>query len=232
MAENKKVFDVAKPGKSAPSENARPIIITHKSIAQDPMMAKSTDRDEVAKSAPPVSSRGIMIEPPKEAKAEQASSQKVAVKSADEPVQKKPDADAPSEATETEKQAAEPAPGPTVEKPAEVPQPTESEVEEKAEPDIGEKLPEEQGNSDLQAVDQAKKKAAEEKKAADEAKIQHLVEERKYFVPIGSRRKRSAKKAVVILIVLLILAVVAVDLLVDAGIIKTSFKPVVDLIPN
>src|SRR5690348_15469367 len=35
---DKKVFDVAKPGKSAPSSSAKPIIITNRPVLKDPMV--------------------------------------------------------------------------------------------------------------------------------------------------------------------------------------------------
>src|SRR5882757_2872268 len=39
-----KVFDVAKPGKSAPSASSKPIIVTNRPVLKDPMMVdESTD---------------------------------------------------------------------------------------------------------------------------------------------------------------------------------------------
>lgn len=56
---NKKVFDVAKPGKSAPDASSRPIIIGHKPMIQDPMMsapaAHVTEPEDKPSSAPTVS---------------------------------------------------------------------------------------------------------------------------------------------------------------------------------
>lgn len=44
-----KVFDVAHPGKTAPSATSRPVIVTNRTILQDPMVATSTDNLPTAK---------------------------------------------------------------------------------------------------------------------------------------------------------------------------------------
>lgn len=49
----RKVFDVAKPGKTVPPSTARPTIVGHKSQFQDPMMAASKSQDSVDPSVVP-----------------------------------------------------------------------------------------------------------------------------------------------------------------------------------
>jgi hypothetical protein len=51
-----KLFDVAKPGKSAPSSTSRPVIITNRPVLKDPMVIKvDTGDDEAQKVEPTVS---------------------------------------------------------------------------------------------------------------------------------------------------------------------------------
>jgi|GEM_PF-586540 len=59
-----KVFDVNKPGKSAPSASSKPIIITNRPVLQDPMMVGDGSQEESAQpSAPSLPSQRIKIEP-------------------------------------------------------------------------------------------------------------------------------------------------------------------------
>lgn len=62
--------------------------------------------------------------------------------------------------------------------------------------------------------------------------INKLITEKKYFVPIGEVTRRRANRKALIILAVLILAGAAIYLLIDAGIIKTSFKLPLDLIPN
>lgn len=68
---NKQVFDVEKPGKSAPSPTSRPVIINHGPMLKDPMVSKPDD--EEAKPAEPALSptdSHTVITPPSENKPE------------------------------------------------------------------------------------------------------------------------------------------------------------------
>lgn len=66
------VFDVSKPGETAASPTARPIITTHKAILkQDPMMSPEEDKEkEPEKKAPLKPKREIKVEPPASSAAE------------------------------------------------------------------------------------------------------------------------------------------------------------------
>lgn len=55
-----KVMDVSKPGKSAPSSTGRPIIVSHKPMAGDPMV-KESDKDEEKPSGEPSGDEGEKI---------------------------------------------------------------------------------------------------------------------------------------------------------------------------
>lgn len=53
-AADKKVFDVAKPGKSAPDPTTRPVIVGHKPLVQDPMVNSGEEVDPETGEAKPV----------------------------------------------------------------------------------------------------------------------------------------------------------------------------------
>jgi len=57
-----KVFDIAKPGKSAPSASAKPIIVTNRPVLQDPMVVDDSTASETP-GAPSVPSTKIKIQP-------------------------------------------------------------------------------------------------------------------------------------------------------------------------
>lgn len=101
MPSNDKKPDVAKPGKSAPSATARPIIVGHKMLQNDPMVNGETNQDQPkpAEEKPAEPGRtGKIIEPPK---AEIAADEKLSDIKADDTTTAK------VEATPEEKSAAE-----------------------------------------------------------------------------------------------------------------------------
>lgn len=60
-ADNKQVFDVAKPGKSAPSPTSRPVIVNHGPMMKDPMVSESeTKNKEGAKQLAPSSQNKVI----------------------------------------------------------------------------------------------------------------------------------------------------------------------------
>lgn len=76
------------------------------------------------------------------------------------------------------------------------------------------------------------KKLDEEEQARLEA-TEALIESKKYFVSISEAKKAKAETRLVIMVLLvLLLGLVAADLAIDAGIIKTDIQPIVDLIKN
>lgn len=76
--------------------------------------------------------------------------------------------------------------------------------------------------------------AEAEKKAAHEAEILKLVDEKKYFLPINSVEKRRTKKVVILGITIsLLLAIAWVDVALDAGLIRLgNVKPVTHFFSN
>jgi hypothetical protein len=67
-ANDKQVFDVAKPGKTAASATSRPVIVNHGSLLKDPMMSgeKSTESPKPAETTVAPSESRKVITPPSE----------------------------------------------------------------------------------------------------------------------------------------------------------------------
>ncbi len=61
--DDKKLMDVSRPGKSAPSATSRPIIVTHGPIMQDPMVNDTAKAvDSIPESDEPVSSESAVVD--------------------------------------------------------------------------------------------------------------------------------------------------------------------------
>lgn len=247
----KKVFDVAKPGKTAASPNARPTIIGHGPIMKDPMVAGSkatsditdTDKPDADEDKPtaPTLNKETVIKPPeaKATKTGKPAAKNIAVK-ADDDSNEADDAQAPDEvadADEPEAKEEETERDETPEAAAE-PEATEEKVTSKDDEDVADDNP---AGSDSAAVStlaanaEAQKKAEKEQKEAQaqQAALEKLVVEKKYFIPIGrAKRTRTNERALVVLILVIILALLAADLLVDAGIVRTSIKPPIQIFHN
>ncbi|HSX52967.1 MAG TPA: hypothetical protein VLF90_01185 [Patescibacteria group bacterium] len=186
---DKRVFDVAKPGKTAANAQSRPVIVGHRTLLQDPMVKsddkKETKDDKLAPSQEPLASTsGKTITP-------------------STPLSNETPAAKPSEdQTNTAHQDEQPAPEPT-------------------------------GDTDTQSptnsTDQPKQPTASEDSAKQE-NLQKLVEEKKYYVPIGEqKRTRSIRRLLLIILGLLIIGIILADLLIDGGTIKTSIKAPVQI---
>jgi hypothetical protein len=197
-----KIIDVAQPGKTAPAGTSRPIIVGHKMLQQDPMIS-----EDKAVATP---------EPEKaEDKAPAATSHNKVIVPLNEtkPEVKAADAKAKSE---------EP-------KPEESPKPEEPKDDEpnSAETD---------GSAVVDAVAEqatAKKKQDQETEADKkrQAELEKLVEEKKYFVPIGQvRHRRNTRWGIALLFLLII--VVGAYLALDAGVVQANIKLPIDLIKN
>jgi hypothetical protein len=230
-----KVMDVAKPGTSAPDATARPVIVGHRAILQDPMVTSTQKDDEpeekiVSKTAPTLKPiDNISTEPKKETKVTvktEKADEKEAEKEKDDSTLdegqayvietvKKSKLDVPKE--EPDKKEA----------PAEAPA---KKADEKPEPAAEEEKPEAQ--SDDQAATEAVAEQAAAKKTSEkedkeatarQEAVQKLITEKTYNLPIGEA-KRKRNMSLVVLLVLLIVAAALAYLAVDAGVIKTSVK--------
>jgi hypothetical protein len=201
-----KIVDVSQPGKTAPAGTSRPIIVGHKMLQQDPMISE----DKAATVPEPGKTED---KPAEAAPAAAPRNNKVIApltesKSEDEP-------------PEPEAKTEEPKP--------EEPKPEETK-EEGSEPAKAD------GSAVVDAVIEqagAKRKQDQESEADKkrQAELEKLIEEKKYFVPIGQvRRRRNTRWGITILLLLVIIA--GAYLALDAGLIQANIKLPVDLIKN
>ncbi len=69
--------------------------------------------------------------------------------------------------------------------------------------------------------------------AAKKEAIQKLIEDKKYAVPITHNKShRSTRQFAITFVLVLVVGLLAIDLLIDAGIIKSGIKPPINLINN
>lgn len=218
-----KVFDVAKPGKTAAGASGRPLIVGHRTLMQDPMVKDSDDIDtpptapELDEDDKPsggaskttLSSKIIKPSPIKvEPGEEKEPDAKVEVKTDDKPPPEEPD-------TEPATEDAEPA--------KEEPKPAEAST-----------------SSDAAAVNTVAGQVAknrqdqkeQETEAAKAAELEKLIDDRKYYVPIGEKkRKRSIRHILLGAVLILVLGLLLVDILMDAGVIHiNNIQPPVRII--
>jgi hypothetical protein len=218
-ADSKPIEDVAKPGKSAPSDTAKPII-THRPMMKDPMVNESA-ADTISEDSP---------------------SEKIIVKTGKSTIQPlagpEPKTEEPAPA---EKPSQEPAP-------AEQPK-KETKPEPKPEAQVPEPVPEPEepgdnnsdGSSDDKPGEEKAKSAAEKSEQdaqAEQAKhdeeIQKLVDSKQYVLPINAVEKRKSKHFVIFGVILAIfLAVAWADVALDAGLVDIGgVKPVTHFFSN
>ncbi len=178
-------MDVSKPGKSTPDASSRPVIVTNRSMVQDPTLTDRFKEDNSKPTEATVARGTKTISPPN----------------------KSSDDDTPNSYT------------------------SNSSENHKTEPTLHRKPDIQKDQSKEAAVveavaDQAtedKKKLNKENDAdiARKAKLEKLIADKKYFVPIGQVLRRRNRRALIVFLVVLII-LVGGYLVVDAGLIKTS----------
>lgn len=215
-----KIFDINKPGKTAPNSSSRPLIVSQRPILHDPMV--STDPDgttssqsnlsKAVKHTPSLPSERPKVVP---VKVQENGSEHEPINQASGQYNNTQE-ETENNSTRTSKTKA-----------------VKDSSGESVEP-----LDDEDNNSDIEtpekqaAADRQATKEHEAEKAKLEA-IDQLTKDKKYYVSIGKvKRRRGNRRALVVLILVIVLSLVAVDLLIDAGIIRTSFKAPIHIFNN
>ena len=205
-----KVFDVSKPGESAPSATARPIIVNRSgSLTQDPMVkpesngeSKDSTEDESdvdEQSKVTISGKEKTIEPSKEM--------------IEEVEKSKNDVDEESGDDSTDA----------------------GEASEEEEIGSSDSIDSDSGAVDAIA-DEVKTKAQAKKLSEEEAKkkaeLQKIVDSKKYFVPINESAVGGSKGVKIILYILvsLVLLGIALNFAIDAGVIDVGIEPLTNLL--
>ncbi len=198
------VMDVTKPGKSTPSASSRPIIVGHKPMIQDPMVNEAAPSDD--------SSESQKIEVNRTApKVLQPLDQSLSAEAADDSEQD-PDGAEPKEDINQPSPAADEASAETESTADQQPesQPT---VEKTTETKIVETVVEKAANKKGDKSDKDDKAAKEKQE-----KINKLIEEKKYFVPVGepvAKKRRGKILALILLILILVGGYAAADYFTD-----------------
>jgi hypothetical protein len=221
ITDDKKVFDVAKPGKSAPEPTARPIIVSRGPQVEDPMVSKvAPSAGRQPSSAPTVKAAPAAEET--EAKPEATAASSSSLSSSKRITITPLHNDKPAESVDTGKTAAEPTP----------------EAETPEEPEKADVNPEEPAAGSAQAeVNAVAEQAGPAKKDKEDAKqkeeLEKLAASKEYFVPIGeARQTRMLERFLIIVLAVLLLGLVGFNLAIDAGLIETDIRPLFDLIKN
>lgn len=222
---NPGVFDVSRPGKSAPTATGKPIIVTNRPMLQDPMVVEDQPKEAASPAKAKVTIQPITITSDEDAnageavKVTKAEPSEVAPPKPDEAPAPTPELEQPPVPEVAEKPSEASAAAPEAEPKEEPVKPTHEPIDEQAaEPadDSTQKpmTPEEQ--------DAAAKKA-EEEEAEHEAAINKLVESQQYFLPINSVENRKTKRFVALGVILIfVLGIAWVDIALDAGLIHVG----------
>lgn len=220
-------MDVAKPGTSAPDASARPVIVGHRTLLQDPMVTPAQNDEDKAEEVT-VSKTAPTLKPLNE-----PAPKKVTVKSEEKEDEDDTTESAPAYVIESVKpKAEEPKEDSKPEEPEKKPEPKETSKEkeppEKSEPEVATEQP--KTDSDEAATEAVAEQAAAKKTTEKEDKeaaarqeaVQKLITEKTYNLPIGeAKRKRNMS---LILLLLLLLLLVLAYFAIDAGVIKTSIS--------
>jgi hypothetical protein len=203
MANKKKpstgVFDIAKPGRSglATSATTKPVIISNRPVMQDPMMVSDAPKDTEPSTAP-------VLKPTK----------KVVIKPLHDDIE--PDAAAePAPIVQTPQLVTADIITPIVKKP-ELPEPEEDEPEapaEKVTAPVAALSADEQSEADAQ------------KAAARVSRLEKLIEDEQYFLPINTvEERRSRRLAILGAILIIVLSLAWYDSALDAGLVPNTYN--------
>jgi serine/threonine-protein kinase len=211
----KTIIDVAHPGKSAPSDNSKSVIVNSRPLLKDPMVvtdnAAEMPAKEPVKPIPPAEPEPEPAEP--EAKSDPE------LKPSPEKV-----VEPPADASSSDEPEVAPEPQPKAE--------TEPEPKPEPKPEVAE---------DDEKKDQPPAKGSPEQLEAEaaaaakhQADVEKLADSKQYYLPINTAEKRKAKRFVVLGILLSVILVLAwADIALDAGLVHVnSVKPVTHFFSN
>lgn len=197
-----KLFDVAKPGESAPSPTSRPLIVGHqKMVARDPMVKDDKEQaDETKEETKLQVHRTPVVEPVSiEVKKEEPAKPATDAAPADpEPDNSEKDPSAPEEhAAEDEAVSKDAAAVETIAKEA-----------------------------------NAKNEKKQEDKAAAERieAVRKSIETKEFYLPIGEAQRRSHNRIAVTILLLLVVALVCLNFALDAEMLDIGIEPLTNLL--
>jgi hypothetical protein len=260
MAEAKKsgkrIDDVARPGKSAPSGTSKAVIVTNRPIMKDPMVTEPAAEKVTETPAAPPKPAGhvtIQLQPLTAPLLENTKAKPAEEPAEDAKIEEPVKAEEPATEAKVEPKT-EPEIKPKVEtklepiekskpEPAKAPEPAQEEAAEEAKPDKSTEPAEESAPQETtEPAETAEGKAtpaeidaeAEAKQAEHDAAIQKLIDSKQYFLPINSVEKRRTKRVIVLGVALSLLLIIAwADVALDAGLVQIDgIKPVTHFFSN
>lgn len=208
------INDVAQPGTSLPSDTSK-AIITHRPIMKDPMVVEDNE------SADPLAGKSeeTALQPKRETKIQPLSDEPA------EPAADDTEKDDPKAANDEDDTKADTKTETDDKVEAEKAEKTEkAEPGEAGEPDAADADVDESADEPKDAKGRKSKKPVEDAEAAahaeEDARLQKLVDSKKYFLPINAvEQRRNARTATAGILLALILIVLWVDIALDAGLI-------------
>ncbi|MEO8105007.1 MAG: hypothetical protein ABI602_01590 [Candidatus Saccharibacteria bacterium] len=242
----RQVFDVARPNKSRPSATAKPVIVTNRPLLHDPMVNASL-ADEPSATAPLVATlpSKLTIQPPSSSAEQTPPPEASTAIMTEAPLKESwPEGSSPINELVEQNRAEAAAADPEIV----VDEPLIEPAEAADESTMSEPIPVESPPAPLKSganpiVDAPKdgalvtdKDVADHEDDVDEnkEKIQKLVLDKRYFLPINSQEKRRTERFVVLGIVLILLLAAAwLDIALDAGLVHIDgLKPLTHLFSN
>jgi hypothetical protein len=236
--DEKRVFDVSKPGETAASPNSRPVIVRRSMIKKDPMFSGDGDKGKDEDEEKPGKAEPLTVSVKNVSSAEDKPDNAEEKPAKENKGEGQPDA-VPDNQTDEEQQSTE--------KPAETksedseqpksaddkpPQETESAQDDASsedEPKSSDSAAVETLAGDAKTAREAKNQSKENEEAAKER--QKLIDSKQYFLNIGeAKRRKTGARILTVLIILVILAAAAYLLALDAEIIEGSIEPLTDIL--
>jgi hypothetical protein len=252
----KAIVDVAHPGKSAPSDNSKSVIIGNRPLLKDPMVI--TDNPAKMLDKVPTKNPSAKIKGPDIATPQSATAPLLETEALDETAEQTIEPAKPASSPEPESTEPESKPEPETElkpKPEKVINPSPAatppdrvkndrppgtdkpETDQPATPEEGDNDKPETADDEGQTLpkDSAQQLEAEAAaKAKHQEAIEKLADSKQYYLPINTVEKRRSRRFVVIGIILSLLLIVAwADIALDAGLIHIQgLKPITHFFSN
>lgn len=244
MAQSKKpadggqIIDVNRPGKSAPSDSSKAIIVNNRPILQDPMVVEDGSEADKAAAGRPPKTIAAKADKPATPPADDAAKPQTAAKSVGSDDSK---ASEPAAETASVKVTAAGPPASTAETPTDADKAAKSSApadKPSAEPpaekakEAGDK--DDDAQSTAGETDSRESEVAAQQAAKHQAEIEKLTDSKKYYLPINTIEKRRSRRFVVLGTLLSLLLILAwADIALDAGLIHVNgVKPVTHFFSN
>jgi hypothetical protein len=223
--DEKRVFDVSKPGETAASPNSKPVIVRRSMIKKDPMFSGDGEKNKDEDSEKPGKAETLAVSVKDVADPETKSDDPEEKPDKKNKQEEKPSADKPAETKSEDSDQ----PKPENDKPNQETDGPQDDASSEDAPNNSDAAAVETLAGDAKTAREAKNQSKANEEAAQER--QKLIDSKQYFLNIGeAKRRRTGARVLTVLIILLILAVGIYLLALDAEIIEGSIEPLTDIL--